>query len=118
MLQTMNTRTADDSQTLALARAFADNVLATLGQDLVDEVISRNAAGHPDVCATHDFIDSNELMLDAMQFMGLVFDPADDKQAAMTSRAWTLAKSAGFNPHHPSLYVQTAEPPAGGARPD
>lgn len=99
----MNSNTSDEALTLALARAFADNVLSALGQDVVDDINRRNAVGPPDVCATHDHLDSNMLMLDAMEFVEITFDPADEKQAAMTSRAWTLAKAAGFDPHHEAL---------------
>lgn len=92
-----------DSKIPALARAFADNVLAALGKDKVDKVVSINSASHPDTCATHDFCDSNVMMLEAMESIGIAFDPADADQADLINRAWTLAKVWGFDPHHPAL---------------
>lgn len=83
-----------------LAAAFADNVAAYLGPATLAEVNARNSApgAHPDACASHDFCDANMLMLEALEFFGVEFDPADEAQALMMSQAWSMAKAARFDP--------------------
>jgi hypothetical protein len=49
------------------------------------------------ICASHDFIDSNQVMLDAMEELGIEFDPSDQKNADLINDAWSLAKAQGFS---------------------
>lgn len=67
------------------------------GVNLMDEVVKRNKAEtDPIICHTHDFCDSNQTMLDAMESFGMEFDIHDEKQHRLIVEAWNIAKGSGF----------------------
>lgn len=87
-----------------LARAFAEVLREDLSEDEIAEVVRRNAANaNPDVCATHDFTDANEVMAEAWirtfgEESAVVSpeDPRQDSHIALWVRAWDIARAAGF----------------------
>lgn len=94
----------DEASVVVLSDLFADYVRNELDPPDLDEVVKRNAADphalSGDVCHTHDFIDSNECMLDALVNLGLTFKPDDEQQADLTNKAWRAAKARGFTTVH------------------
>jgi hypothetical protein len=87
----------------ALARRFAAVLLEWLGATTLRDVNARNATyaaeyGDPNrVCATHDFCDANQAMLDALESLhGPDYELSDDAVHALINAAWTQAKAAGF----------------------
>ncbi len=81
-----------------LAVKFATMIQETLNAEQIAEVNRRNGTQqYAGVCASHDFCDPNQAMLDAMEELGIEFDPQDEQQTRLTDGAWTLAKAAGFD---------------------
>lgn len=107
-----------------LADAFAHAVRAALTPDQL-AVVMANPANSP-FCLTHDYIDSNQTMIDVYAEMtGDEPDVQDDKTMALIADAWTLCCAAGWRvesvpavapPRVPAwgLEPMTSEP----ARPD
>jgi hypothetical protein len=81
-----------------LAHTFSELVRDALTPEQFGRVLELNDAERGPVCHTHDFIDSNQTMLDAMASYCVEFDPADAAQAELTDTAWTCAKAAEFVP--------------------
>jgi hypothetical protein len=87
----------------ALAREFARVLTDWLGAEKMREVNARNVAyaaeyGDPNrVCASHDFCDANQAMLDACEsLMGPEFDICDESTHALINAAWAHAKARDF----------------------
>jgi hypothetical protein len=81
-----------------LLAAFQEEMVLSLGDNLL-EVIDRNAAeADSSICHSHDFIDANECMLAAMEECRIRFrfDPEDEIQAQLTSDVWSAAKKNNF----------------------
>lgn len=80
-----------------LATKFSKVLNEWLTAEQMDEVRQRNAGGDPLCCATHDFCDANQAMLDALDEAGIEWGgPEDDEGNRLISKAWDLAKSRGF----------------------
>lgn len=85
-----------------LAREFAallaDQCLNyNTGEHKLDEAVRRNdAETDPSICHTHDFCDSNQTMLDAMERFGMELDLQDESQVNLITEAWSIAKSNRF----------------------
>ena len=80
-----------------LAQMFAGEIQADMSASDLAAAVALNAAETDDlICHTHDFLDANMSMLNAMALMGVVFDPDDDAEAQLVNEAWSLAKAAGF----------------------
>lgn len=78
-----------------LAREFAQRVLKDVGPEnhlelkhRTEQIILRNS----NVCASHDFCDANESMIEALAKFGIELDCESDEQAALINEAWTIAK--------------------------
>lgn len=82
-----------------LARIFSRMLREDLTADQMAEINARNASeSHAgDVCATHDFIDANQIMIDALAEIQIDFDSQDSGIASMIDHAWTLAKAYQFD---------------------
>lgn len=85
-----------------LAHQFAAQVRDALDPPDLDEVIRRNKTAAGPVCHSHDFIDSNECMLAALDSLGIPFMPDDQDQCNLTNDAWRMAKAGGFGEVYPS----------------
>ena len=80
---------------------FATKLRAEVGTEYIDEVNRRNATPEYDgLCASHDFCDANQVMVDALKDMGREFN--QDLIAAI-NEAWSIAKNAGFDGNAISL---------------
>lgn len=53
-------------------------------------------------CASHDFCDPNQAMIDALDSFGLQFDPSDEVVGKLIDDAWQKSKSAGFAAEWPA----------------
>jgi hypothetical protein len=49
------------------------------------------------LCATHNYCDSNQAMIDALKAFGVEWD---SDNCDLCNAAWALAKQAEFNPEH------------------
>lgn len=62
----------------SLARKFSEKVLEWIGQDKMLEVISKNATPqYSNCCATHEYCDPNQAMLDILEEVGI--DPFENR---------------------------------------
>jgi hypothetical protein len=93
----------DYPDTKRLGREFCKTLQAWIGQHLA-EVNERNerykAEGEGSICATHEFCDANMAMHWSWQRL-TIYSPiqhGDEKVASIWNEAWSLAKSAGFDP--------------------
>jgi hypothetical protein len=83
---------------LQLAIAFAEEIQQTIGEHL-DTVNARNVT--PDYvhcCATHDFCDSNQCLIDALESLGVELDTQSNEQIELCNAAWNLCKSHEWSP--------------------
>ena len=79
-----------------LAIKFSELINEELTIEELNEVNRLNAT--PDfqnACATHEYIDSNETMIEACLQCGFEFDSVCN---SVLNSAWTIAKKAEFNP--------------------
>lgn len=94
-----------------LAREFCKRLNDYLGAEKMAEIRRRNATADYShgACATHDFCDANQLMIDAAIAANIL--PADyesarsdrdvlftDAENRLFDDAWTLARLAGYVP--------------------
>lgn len=88
----------DIKQAIALARAFSEDIQASLTPREFQEVLDRNAAEtNEGVCHTHDFLDANMAMSDAfVALTGHEVDGNDDADVDLWNAAWDIAKAAKF----------------------
>ena len=82
----------------ALAAVFATIIRDWAGDDL-PTIVERNKTYPASVCASHDFFDANDAMVEAFERCGLSTDSlADDEVSCrLWGAAWTLAKDSGFS---------------------
>lgn len=82
----------------ALAAAFRSVMAANLSADVLREIDSKNAVQeNKAVCHSHDFIDSNQVMLDAFEkTFSREFDFTDSDHLLFQS-AWDVVKAEGFS---------------------
>lgn len=81
-----------------LAASFYSALADTLGPVLFTSMRKRNRAhvdaGRTGFCASHDFCDANQVMLDAFAYvMQRDADTASDDDMRLMNEAWTLAKA-------------------------
>jgi hypothetical protein len=88
-----------------LVRRVADTFHQVIKEDLTPqqrrEVDRRNVefkTTHPgmSICATHDFIDANMSMLEAMERVGVDTDDSDNI-TPLWNAAWAMAKQQGYS---------------------
>lgn len=91
--------TAPTSTAYLLAYEFASLLRNMLSAETMEAINRRNsAAGNDFACATHDFCDSNEVMLQAMANIDMEeFQPENREQADLMSAAWGVAKRLRFD---------------------
>lgn len=88
---------------LQLAQAFSKRLRHELGADLA-EVIRRNRDEiSPNVCHSHDFVDANMTMLEAVRDVAQEEPRTPEEEVALVHRysqicdaAWTLARAHHF----------------------
>lgn len=79
-----------------LAYEFSARLRDALTADQMAAVVRRNAANHDTACASHDFCDANEFMIEALNGIGQPFDVENEAQANLTNSAWDIAKRCDF----------------------
>ena len=80
---------------IILAEKFVELLRAALTPSEFAEMADANAnETNPDICHSHDYCDANQIMLDALQSLGIEYD-AD---SALHSDAWTYAREELFTP--------------------
>lgn len=82
-----------------LAKEFSEALKSQLSEDEMREIVQRNRAEtHPRICHTHDFCDTNMVLLKVFKRHGM--DVADEGGTERWGRlwddAWNKAKSAEF----------------------
>lgn len=76
-----------------LARAFAKELTSWLGVEKMAEINWLNALeSDPNVCATHDFCDPNQALIDVFEREGL--DAVEETD--LSNAVWDLAKANSF----------------------
>jgi hypothetical protein len=83
-----------------LAKAFAAEIRKDLTAAELKKVIARNKTDeYKGLCATHDFIDSNESMIQAFaESFNRDIQFNSDSDTELINRAWDIAKDNDFNP--------------------
>lgn len=86
-----------------LAREFSRILNEWCQPGEMDEIRRRNAercstpSQFSSCCASHDFYDANQAMLDALESLGLEWQGSDDPLYPLMNEAWGIAKAAGFD---------------------
>ncbi len=81
----------------AIADAFCRILNDWLTSAQIAEVNRRNAMPkYEGCCATHDFCDPNQAMIDAGALFGIQFDIRFNEDVDLINAAWELAKSRGY----------------------
>lgn len=78
---------------------FACLMSVALTAEQLQEVNERNKASGlaGSLCASHDFLDANMIMLEAIESFGHDLEPDSEEQAQVMDTAWKLAKRALFD---------------------
>lgn len=79
----------------ALAHEFARQLARWLSVDDLDAINAKNDID-PDHCATHDFCDPNQAMIDALDGCGYDYHGPNETQDSLIDAAWTIARENGF----------------------
>lgn len=88
-----------------LCAAFIEQLKKYLDQETLVEIIKLNAQ-HPDHCATHEYCDPTQCLIDAWDSIGLPLDIQDDQMMSLSQQAWRKAKDGHFD--LPAEVVQEA----------
>ena len=81
----------------ALARAFALGLRNQLSEKVLAEIDAENAARCDGSCASHDWLDANEVMADAFAAVtGHAPSPSSSEDCELMNAAWGRAKAAGY----------------------
>ncbi len=87
----------DPDTIAALASAFARGLANNLAPKTLAAIDAENAARADGSCASHDWLDANEVMDDAfVAVMGHAPRPDSGAHAALINAAWDRAKAAGY----------------------
>lgn len=78
-----------------LADAFSAVLNAQLPPKTIAEINRRNASGDPSHCATHEFCDAEQAMVDALWSFGVHFEP-EVEILNLVQDAWRVAKARSF----------------------
>lgn len=84
----------------ALAARFCLELKEELDAESIANIVRRNKSNGfigATACASHDFCDANQVMLNALSMMGVDFDAEDGEQAAWIDEAWTIARMLDFD---------------------
>jgi hypothetical protein len=90
---------ADAWRTFDLAARFALELSHCMTPEQLDEAVAYNAENpDADTCATHDFCDAGQAMIDAFTaWAGREPDLSDDADIARWDGAWNLAAECAFS---------------------
>lgn len=80
----------------ALADEFSVMIRGYMTSEQIREAIRRNEMDeYVHRCATHDFCDPNQAMIDAMSVLGYDYNDLD---ARIVNQAWDIARDRKFKP--------------------
>lgn len=80
-----------------IADAFCRILNDWLTPAQIAEINRRNATpNYVDCCATHDFCDPNQAMIDAGALFGIQFDCRFNEDVDLIVAAWELARNRGY----------------------
>lgn len=99
----------------ALAARFCIELREELDDESIAKIAQRNKSeGYigTTACASHDFCDANQVMLNALAMLGVSFDAEDGEQVAWMDEAWTIARMLDFDPERAgdASYLKEYEP--------
>lgn len=102
MTQSNQNSTATDAPTCdvkLIAIEFSKLMAASLSPRDLEQVNKANAKAciGSRECESHHYVDSNMLMVQALEALGFPFDPASDDQADIINSAWSMAKASSFS---------------------
>lgn len=85
-----------------LAKAFIDKMIDAFTGEEWTLMIDRNRVElNPRTCHSHDFCDANQVMLDAMDSLGIPYEGIDwnddNSVTRIVNEAWTIVWAAEFN---------------------
>lgn len=88
-----------------LATVFCHNLMALIeseygsksAPEILEKINRRNDGAINGICHSHDFVDSNVAMADALDHFDWESDPSASKQAKVMNDAWGLAKQVNFD---------------------
>lgn len=85
-------------QAVPLAREFARLLLAEIGPAALAAVVAENAADTvTGCCASYEYCDANQVMIDSLPAIGQSYDGSDSEQWYLINDAWDIARLTGFN---------------------
>lgn len=90
----------DTIDTRILSELFSEIIREWLTEDELEEIDKRNRTDeykNSNICATHEFCDPNQAMIDAIEALGLEFDTQNEQQGVAIDAAWEFSKSHGFS---------------------
>ena len=85
-----------------LSDKFSELLLAAVGKETIKEINELNEGYDLDMCASHNFIDTNTVMAEAFEAIYSIEPPYPDDEKAyqqwaqISSAAWTVSKICGF----------------------
>lgn len=81
-----------------LAVEFCRVLRDWLTPEQLDAINHANSTEFKDspICASHDYCDPNQAMLDAMEVFGIELDCQSDEQCRLIELAWDIANKSGF----------------------
>jgi hypothetical protein len=80
-----------------LAAAFTRGLRNNLNTATLAAIDAENAARGDDSCASHDYLDANDVMADAFAaVMGRASKASSSADAELINAAWSTAKATGY----------------------
>ena len=79
---------------IKLSDEFSRLIQETLTESEFQDVLRLNGNDHS--CHTHDFCDSNQVMLDAMENLGITYDGSDSSND-LINEAWNISHRNNFS---------------------
>ena len=83
-------------KTQQLANEFLGIVRMWLSVEELEAIDKANAADDS-CCASHDYCDPNQAMIEALDKFGVEYDGQDEEQGRLIDEAWGIAKQNGFS---------------------
>ena len=96
---------ASDKDIKTVAKEFIEGIREALFEDEIAEVVKRNETEeYEGCCATHDYVDANAVMEEAVKKAGLhmftdfsSIDPKWEDNIDLVNKAWYMAKAVVFD---------------------
>ena len=79
-----------------LANEFLDIIRKWLSVEELEAIDLANASNES-CCASHDYCDPNQAMIEALEKFDIEYDGQDENQGKLIDEAWSIAKREGFS---------------------